>query len=119
MVARLMRWRSARIISAHNHYLPGDLERQIDAFVEYYNHVRYHESINNLTPANVYFGTFSTDLKERLSSALGLSQIRVPELPAVPQSGRWIAADLGVALKPPQAFAVLSETSSVHLFDLR
>jgi len=32
-----------------NYYLPGDLERQIDAFVEHYNHVRYHESINNLT----------------------------------------------------------------------
>ena len=33
-----------------NYYLPGDLERQIDAFVEHYNHVRYHESIDNLTP---------------------------------------------------------------------
>jgi transposase InsO family protein len=30
-----------------------DLERQIDAFVEHYNHVRYHESLNNLTPADV------------------------------------------------------------------
>jgi hypothetical protein len=39
-----------------NYYLPGDLERQIDAFVEYYNHVRYHESLNNLTPADAYFG---------------------------------------------------------------
>ena len=28
-----------------NYYLPGDLERQIGAFVEHYNHVRYHESI--------------------------------------------------------------------------
>jgi RNA-directed DNA polymerase len=36
-----------------NYYLPGDLERQIDAFVEHYNHVRYHESIDNLTPADV------------------------------------------------------------------
>ena len=33
-----------------NYYLPGDLERQINAFVEHYNHVRYHESIDNLTP---------------------------------------------------------------------
>ena len=33
-----------------NYYLPGDLERQIGAFVEHYNNVRYHESINNLTP---------------------------------------------------------------------
>lgn len=29
-----------------NYYLPGDLERQIGAFVEHYNHVRYHESID-------------------------------------------------------------------------
>ncbi|MBI6630824.1 transposase [Pontibaca sp. S1109L] len=27
--------------------------RQIDAFVEYYNNQRYHESLGNLTPADV------------------------------------------------------------------
>ena len=48
-----------------NYYLPGDLERQIDAFVGHYNHVRYHESINNLTPADVYFGRAETILAER------------------------------------------------------
>ena len=46
-----------------NYYLPGDLERQIDAFVEHYNHVRYHESINNLTPADV--GRAESILAER------------------------------------------------------
>jgi putative transposase len=39
-----------------NYYLPGDLEAQIGAFVDHYNHRRYHESLNNLTPADVYFG---------------------------------------------------------------
>ena len=46
-------------------YLPGDLEAQIDAFVAYYNHRRYHESIDNLTPADVYFGRGQTILLER------------------------------------------------------
>jgi putative transposase len=36
-----------------NYYLPGDLEARIDAFVDHYNHRRYHESLDNLTPADV------------------------------------------------------------------
>jgi len=42
-------------ILLENYYLPGDLEASIDAFVERYNHSRYHESLGNLTPADVYF----------------------------------------------------------------
>jgi len=43
-------------ILLENYYLPGDLEAQVKAFVDYYNHRRYHESLGNLTPADVYFG---------------------------------------------------------------
>ena len=48
-----------------NYYLPGDLERQIGAFVDHYNNTRYHESLQNLTPADVYYGQGSKILKMR------------------------------------------------------
>jgi len=43
-----------------HYYLPDDLERQIKAFIDNYNHRRYHESLNNLTPADVWFGRGQT-----------------------------------------------------------
>jgi putative transposase len=52
-------------ILLENYYLPGDLEAQIQAFVEHYNHQRYHESLKNLTPADVYLGRGQTILLER------------------------------------------------------
>ena len=51
-------------ILLENYYLPGDLEAQLAAFVEHYNHRRYHESLSNLTPADVYFGRGQTILLE-------------------------------------------------------
>ena len=52
-------------ILLENYYLPGQLEAQIDAFVGHYNYRRYHESLSNLTPADVYFGRGQTILLER------------------------------------------------------
>jgi transposase InsO family protein len=52
-------------ILLENYFLPGDLEAQIAAFVDHYNHRRYHESLDNLTPADVYFGRGHTILLER------------------------------------------------------
>ena len=48
-----------------NYFLPGDLERQIEAFVEHYNHQRYHESLNNVTPADAYFGRAEAIIQKR------------------------------------------------------
>ena len=44
------------MINLQNYYLPGELEQEIERFVEYYNNQRYHESLENLTPADVYNG---------------------------------------------------------------
>ncbi|MFA5955591.1 IS3 family transposase [Hyphomicrobium sp.] len=52
-------------ILLENYYLPGDLEAHIGRFVEHYNHRRYHESLKNLTPADVYFGRAQTILSQR------------------------------------------------------
>src|SRR5215831_1821719 len=48
-----------------NYFLPGDLEAQIAAFIDDYNHRRHYESINNLTPADVCFGRGHNFLAER------------------------------------------------------
>ena len=52
-------------ILLENYFLPGDLEAQIEAFVEHYNHRRYHESLSNVTPADAYFGRAASILKQR------------------------------------------------------
>jgi RNA-directed DNA polymerase len=64
---KIERWHQTlknRILLEH-YYLPGDLERQVVAFVEHYNHARYDKSLGNLTPAGVYFGRAETILVER------------------------------------------------------
>jgi putative transposase len=52
-------------ILLENYHLPGDLEAQVAAFVGHYNHRRHHESLENLTPADVYFGRGRAILLER------------------------------------------------------
>jgi len=52
-------------ILLENYYLPGELENQIQQFINYYNHERYHESINNLTPADVFYGRGQQILERR------------------------------------------------------
>jgi len=53
------------IIKLTNYYSPEELNREISKFVEYYNHSRYHEGINNLTPVDVYTGKDSEIITTR------------------------------------------------------
>jgi transposase InsO family protein len=52
-------------ILLENYFLPGDLTQQIKAFVDHYNNHRYHESLSNVTPADVYFGRAQSILNNR------------------------------------------------------
>ena len=52
-------------ILLENYFFPDDLRARIGTFVDHYNHHRYHESINNLTPADVYFGRGQAILNQR------------------------------------------------------
>ena len=64
------------VINLEKYYYPWDLENQLEKFVEYYNHERYHESINNLTPADVYADRMEKILNEREEIKLKTMQMR-------------------------------------------
>ncbi len=64
---KIERWHRSmknQILLEH-YYLPGELEDRIRLFVDYYNHERYHESLNNLTPADVFCGRGQSILDRR------------------------------------------------------
>lgn len=48
-----------------NDDLPGDLERQIGVVIDDDNNERYHERLNNVPPADVYFGRDKAIIRER------------------------------------------------------
>ena len=53
------------VVKLEHYFSPENLAKSIDAFVDFYNKQRYHESLDNLTPADVYFGRTEQILKQR------------------------------------------------------
>jgi len=53
------------VVKLDHDYFPWHLEDALRAFVAYYNNERYHESLDNVTPADVYFGRHQTVLSAR------------------------------------------------------
>jgi len=53
------------VVKLDNYYYPDDLRANLEEFVNYYNNERYHESLNNLTPSDVYFGKGQRRLQQR------------------------------------------------------
>ena len=44
------------VVKLENYFYPDELRAALESFVHYYNNERYHESLGNMTPADVYFG---------------------------------------------------------------
>jgi hypothetical protein len=42
------------VVKLEHYYTPWELERAVARFVERYNHHRYHESLGNVTPEDMY-----------------------------------------------------------------
>ena len=44
------------VIKLNHYFCPSELEEAIEQWVEYYNERRFHESLDNFTPRDVYLG---------------------------------------------------------------
>jgi len=55
---KIERWHRTmkNVVKLENYYFPSHLDKAISDFVDHYNNHRYHEALNNVTPADVYFG---------------------------------------------------------------
>jgi len=52
-------------ILLNHYYLPSELQKHLQRFITYYNPERYHESLDNLTPADVFYGRGKAILDQR------------------------------------------------------
>jgi putative transposase len=54
-----------REVNQSPYELPGQLEKAIADFVDYYNHRRYHQALGDVTPADVLYGRREQTLQRR------------------------------------------------------
>ena len=53
------------VVKLEHYPFPWQLEQAIGDFVAYYNNDRYHESLENVTPVDVYSGRYREVLSKR------------------------------------------------------
>ena len=55
---KIERWHRTmkNVVKLEHYYFPQELKGALREFVAYYNNDRYHEALDNVTPADVYFG---------------------------------------------------------------
>jgi len=81
---------------------PEDLRRAIAAFVDYYNHQRYHEAVGNVTPADVYFGRRDAILARRKEVQERTIALRKEYHRTITGRGST-QPNLSVAIRPPNS----------------
>jgi len=63
-------------IKLDHYYSPEELIRALEKFIHFYNNCRYHESLNNLTPASVYNGQAEKIIAQRVKTKIKTLQSR-------------------------------------------
>ena len=64
-IAYMTREAADAVVELEHYYFPWELEAALRDFVAYYNNERYHESLDNVTPADAYFGRKYAVISER------------------------------------------------------
>ena len=67
------------VVKLENYYSPDQLKYRLKEFVDYYNYQRYHESLDNLTPSDVYYGKKEYRLEQRRKCKILTMQKRKQE----------------------------------------
>jgi transposase InsO family protein len=70
------------VVKLQNYYFPDELERETAQFVDSYNNQRYHVSLDNLMPKDVYTGrakevlTKRAEIRKKTLQARGLQYLQ-------------------------------------------